>query len=1410
MKRACIGVALLWIAGCVTPFDAGERLFECKTKDDCAEGHECGRRAGVAVMVCVPFGTSHDAGAVVDVPDQGGAPDTPDAEVAQPPDSEPADADTEPGCDEASLQCPCAGDEDCSGGPCIELVAGKRVCSIPCVDASECAGAESFDCLPRVDGAAVCQPVGSALCRPCQEDATCGVAGSGHLCVPFGETSGFCGQACGDAGACPQGFECRQTGDGDDQCAPTGGECACPGYGPSSVEICNGQDDDCDGAIDEDVLCDDGVPCTQDVCVEGQGCQATTVGLDDPALALVAALTAEEVADTPALDLDLSTDAWTMSARVKMTDKEAPGVVFAADGPLGKLACRMSPIPAASDKWELQLIHDGPKAWGEVTLEDPPKWHHVAFVHDAAAGEYRVLFDGQVVGQGSGAPISLSSYGKLHIGSEPDGGSGFPGELDDVRVYKAALDFDEAGEPTTIPPPASNPCDDGLACTLDACDAETGACEHVASDAQCLDDQPCSADACDALTGCTHQPLTCDPNAGLGSAYDPTQPALGGHFGSALTVDGPSGAVGQPDAASGSVELLADTDGGWMFGLTLFPEGGLEGDRFGASVAMEGTRLAVGAPEHGVTGAVYIYEQNEGGEDAWGQAAKLQADFEGAKALGGAVAQSGGYVVAGDPVQSRVHVFEQKSGGGWEHVALLGDEDAAIGTSVAMVGDVVATGAPALGTTGGVFVYRKDADGEGVWVVTASLGPQGQKSTAGLGASVAMTADWLLAGAPATSGGGAALIWRREFEDLWAWPQKLAPQDLAADDGFGAAVSLRADLAVVGAKETVYLYARNGDSWFLQQKLATPDPGVAFGAAVAINADTLLVGAPNAQTSFLEAGTLYVHPLPVCPASLCTGATACDHAICLSGACGTQPVSCDDSEPCTADGCDDADGCSSLPKAGDCDDGDPCTAPDACLDGACAGTPMICNDGIDCTMDACDPVDGCTFTEDGSACTDGNACTDDVCTLGAGCSNPPNAAPCDDSDKCTTADVCVDGACTGAPKPCSDGDACTDDTCDPASGDCTSEDALPGWAWTHDTPDGAGAARAVLALTDGGAVAAGFTTEGGYGLEGRILGVDVAGKLQWSTPFAGKDAVAQELNDVIAVTGGYVAVGSTGISGSPIVRSRVIRTDEEGIPADDWPKDFGTGSWSESLTAVVSTPTGLALVGRRFRPTAGDLDARVRMVNADTGAESWSKDYGGTGNDAPHAAILVGDRIIVVGDTSSLSAGAQGANAWLLDIHLAAGQELASKAFGGPGEQSARDVVADGAGFIIAGYRRPGGARRARRMDRPAKRGSGDRLGAESGRGWRRPGGGADRGRRRRVRRRGLASGPAPGHAPGAAVADGTRRRTALAAQVGGPGPVSGHGRVRHAGRGLCARGRNPVAGRRRGPGVGDAGRSLG
>src|SRR5262249_34577593 len=55
-------------------------------------------------------------------------------------------------------------------------------------------------------------------------------------------------------------------------------------------------------------------------------------------------------------------------------------------------------------------------------------------------------------------------------------------------------------------------CDDGVACTVDRCDADADACAHAASDLLCGDANACTDDTCDATLGCVYSNNTapCD------------------------------------------------------------------------------------------------------------------------------------------------------------------------------------------------------------------------------------------------------------------------------------------------------------------------------------------------------------------------------------------------------------------------------------------------------------------------------------------------------------------------------------------------------------------------------------------------------------------------------------------------------------------------------------------------------------------------------------------------------------------------------------------------------------------------------------------------------------------------------------------------------------------------------------
>ena len=209
--------------------------------------------------------------------------------------------------------CPCEGNVDCLTGYCVESTYGfvcTEECLEECPEGWKCKGLSAFG----RDLVFLCIPVSKKLCFPCVKDEQCG----GGRCVAMGDES-YCAVFCDDDSPCPPGFNCQAEGE-DQVCIPQSGFCDCladnlgdlkpceeandlgscfgymecdPDNGwsgcsatPPFAEVCDGQDNDCDGNIDEDF--GEIKPCQKenefgscagvDTCLgpEGLVCQAPT------------------------------------------------------------------------------------------------------------------------------------------------------------------------------------------------------------------------------------------------------------------------------------------------------------------------------------------------------------------------------------------------------------------------------------------------------------------------------------------------------------------------------------------------------------------------------------------------------------------------------------------------------------------------------------------------------------------------------------------------------------------------------------------------------------------------------------------------------------------------------------------------------------------------------------------------------------------------------------------------------------------------------------------------------------------------------------------------------------------------------------------------------------------------------
>jgi hypothetical protein len=138
------------------------------------------------------------------------------------------------------------------------------------------------------------------------------------------------------------------------------------------------------------------------------------------------------------------------------------------------------------------------------------------------------------------------------------------------------------------------------------------------------------------------------------------------------------------------------------------------------------------------------------------------------------------------------------------------------------------------------------------------------------GWSVAIDADTAVAGSPDIfTETGAAYVFVNT-EQGWSLSQKLTAGGNPVVDGFGYSVAVSNDTVVVGApwddadvlndSGSVYVFARSGDSWNLQQKLTAADPSsnLQFGIQVAISGETIAIGSGGSSDSVLYSGAVYV------------------------------------------------------------------------------------------------------------------------------------------------------------------------------------------------------------------------------------------------------------------------------------------------------------------------------------------------------------------------------------------------------------------------------------------------------------------------------------------------------------------------------------------------------------------------
>ena len=321
---------------------------------------------------------------------------------------------------------------------------------------------------------------------------------------------------------------------------------------------------------------------------------------------------------------------------------------------------------------------------------------------------------------------------------------------------------------------------------------------------------------------------------------------------------------------SGAVYVFTrDSAGSWTQQAYLKASNTDPGDSFGATVALYGSTLAVGAygedsaatgvngdqSDNSVndSGAVYVFASDSSGD--WTQQAYIKASnrsagfawgsislFEDTLAVGALFENSGATGINGDqenwdaPNSGAVYVFTRENGGTWGQQAYVKASNTAeldlFGRSVAVYEDTLAVGA------------RLEDSG-----ATGINGDQGDDLS--------------------LENTGAVYVFTRDALGTWSQQAYVKASNTGLDDQFGLAVALHGNNLAVGAywedsaatgtngdqanndalrAGAVYLFTRSSAGTWSQiayVKASNTDAGDLFGESVALYGDTLAVGAPG-------------------------------------------------------------------------------------------------------------------------------------------------------------------------------------------------------------------------------------------------------------------------------------------------------------------------------------------------------------------------------------------------------------------------------------------------------------------------------------------------------------------------------------------------------------------------------------
>lgn len=380
-----------------------------------------------------------------------------------------------------------------------------------------------------------------------------------------------------------------------------------------------------------------------------------------------------------------------------------------------------------------------------------------------------------------------------------------------------------------------------------------------------------------------------------------------GDYGSAVDIEGDWVMVGAEDASvnglsSGTVYVYAIDSGTPIFIKNIVPSDASNSNQFGNAISIKNSTMVVGAWARAgqsggnsifEAGKAYIYEEDQGGTDNWGEVKDLQAPVPAISENFGFSVDISENVIAisghrnSDLAESagKVYLYGRNIGGqdNWGFIKVITEVDAGenhqFGRWVEVSDDHLAVTSSNFNNQGKVHIYYKNEGGSNNWGHQKTIASDDPASNRFFGDETSLDGDELLIGGLREintnfSNTGRAFLHQKDEGGInnWGLVQMFEPTVTESDLEYGNSVDLSGDDIIIGAEEessttgndagAAYIYHRNqggSGNWGLVNRVFScdSDDEDELGTAVAIKGGQAIIGADDDSEVVNNAGAAY-------------------------------------------------------------------------------------------------------------------------------------------------------------------------------------------------------------------------------------------------------------------------------------------------------------------------------------------------------------------------------------------------------------------------------------------------------------------------------------------------------------------------------------------------------------------------